>query len=33
MMKLIRDEFVDGNLSSLRDDRSGITLVEAEEFA
>jgi phosphoglucomutase len=33
MMDLIRDKFVEGDLSSITDDESGITLVAAEEFS
>jgi len=32
MMDLIRDQFVNGDLSSLDQDGSGIKLVSAEEF-
>ena len=33
VMDLIRDEFVSGDVSSAKDDDSGIKLVAAEEFA
>jgi phosphoglucomutase len=33
MMDLIRDKFVEGDLSSITVDESGITLVAAEEFS
>lgn len=32
MMDLIRNDFVNGDLSSIPDDDSGIKLVAAEEF-
>ncbi len=33
MMDIIRDEFVNGDVSTVADDSSGIKLVGAEEFA
>ena len=33
MVDRIRDEFVEGDLSGLDDDASGIKLVAAEEFS
>ena len=32
VMDLIRDTFVNGDISSVEDDESGIKLVSAEEF-
>jgi phosphoglucomutase len=33
VMSLVRDEFVNGDISSVTDDKSGIKLVDAEEFS